>query len=253
MKITLSLIVFLFSIVISFAQNNSNANSSAQIHGRSLPPQQQKPHIVLTDSIIEHDKKLRDFRDVCPKNWSIILNGDRMIVRAKDSVWVAYYNAANRSIIDTSERNYNDTNYIKQHGRRILPEASFRFEYLWTQEKMQAAAKFNNDLYTRIKNLKVKYNLQNLREWHKWGESDFVDATPEEEERIKQYQKEKDSLETQKIIFPMWVSDNYSIFMEYKNWQSDLVYMVSKIYPKEAIHQMDYNLEFFLQVPEEKN
>jgi hypothetical protein len=251
MKFFLYFSAFLISMSISFAQNNSKPDSS-KIHRRILPPQQEKPHIILTDSIIENDKALRNFRDICPKSWNIVLNGDRMIIRAKDSIWFAYYNAAGRSIIDTSERNYSDTNYIKQHGKRILPEASFRFEYLWNQEKMDETTKFNNKLYNKTKDLKVKYHLENLREWHKWGESGFFGATPEEEERIKEYEKEKKSLDEQRLKFPMYISDNYSIFMEYKNWQSDLVNMVSKIYPEESIKKIDYALELFLQVPEDK-
>lgn len=252
MKNLIVLFVLLISMCISFAQNISKPDSTNQIHRRTLPPQQEKPHIVLTDSIMKKDNLLRNFKAACPKNWDIILNGDRMIIRAKDSVWVAYYNAAGRSAIDTTENNYKDTNYIKQNGKRILPEASFRFEYLWTQEKMDATTKFNNALYNKVKDLKTKYNLQNLREWHKWGESGFFGATPEEEERIKEYEKEKKGLEAQRLKFPMFISDNYSIFMEYKNWLNDLVYMVSKIYPEESIKKIDYALELFLQVPEDK-
>src|ERR1035438_3604162 len=113
MKFILSVIVFFISMNYSLAQNNSKPDSSKQIHRRSLPPQQEKPHIVLTDSIMEHDKKLHTFRDALPKNWIVVFKGDRMIIRAKDSIWVAFYNAAGRSINDTSEKNYNDSNYIK--------------------------------------------------------------------------------------------------------------------------------------------
>src|ERR1035437_2407157 len=108
MKLSLYFFLLIILIDTSYSQNNSQADSITKPHRRILPPQQEKPHIVLTDSIIEHDKLLRNFRDVCPKNWEIILKGDRMIIRAKDSVWVAFYNAAGRSVIDTSEKNYND-------------------------------------------------------------------------------------------------------------------------------------------------
>ena len=73
----------------------STLNSSAQKDNTPLN---------LCDSAVAADGKLSQFLRIIHQDWNINFKDSCMTISFKDSVWVLYYNAANRPANDTSER-----------------------------------------------------------------------------------------------------------------------------------------------------
>ncbi len=228
MRILASLIFFL--ILVQFAHSQDNG-----------------ANVQLNDSLIKADDKLSRFSNSIKIDWRFEVKQDKIIVTAKDSVYVLFYNAANRAVNDTSERLYDDPLYLKTNGKKILPALIFHIENKWTKTKKIEANTFNNKLYSEIKKLKDKYQLTKLQEWHKWGESGFVNPTEEEQKRINDYDTEKRKLEASRIRIPLHNSSHYSIFIEEKNWEYGLPHMISKVYPHDAINAIDQRIEDLLE------
>ncbi len=218
------------------------------LHSCILLGQNQNSKPKLSDSIFSYDKKLLEFKTNIQADWNFRFQGSKMIISCKDSIWLAFFNAANISMNDTSERKFNDSIYLKNNGGRILPEMTFLFDGKWSKKMKQDTIKFNNSLYQEIIKLKAKYHLENLQEWHKWGESAFIGATPKDEENIKAYEKEKKAIEARKVKIPSCSSSHYSIFIEKQNWVHALPNMIPKYFPKEKIDRIDQMVEDLLQV-----
>ncbi len=228
MKYIFCVWLILLSATISFGQHQ---NSTAR----------------LTDSSIMNDKKLMAFKNTIQRDWKFSFHDSNMVITYKDSVWLLYFNAANLSLTDTSERKFNDPYYIKQHGKKILPIMSFYFENKWSKRDKIKAIEFNNNLCQQVLNLKKKYHLEHLQEWHKWSEYGFVGATLEEEIRVADYLKERKTIEAQMIKIPKCASTNYSIFIENQNWIHALPNMIPKLFPRERVEAIEQLVEDFLQ------
>src|ERR1035438_9458941 len=84
-----------------------------------------KGTVSLSDSSVRADNKLSRFIIVINKDWNVKYKDSCMTISLKDSVWVSYFNAANRSVNDTTERLFDDSTFIKQNGKKILPEMTF--------------------------------------------------------------------------------------------------------------------------------
>ncbi len=210
--------------------------------------QRENTSVILNDSAINSDYKLSRFIKVISKDWNVKFNDSCMILSLKDSVWVSYFNAANRSITDTSEKLFNDSNYIKDNGKMILPEMTSYFEFKWDRNKINLVSKTNNDISKQLITLKKKYHLDHLQEWRKWDDTGFLGATPDDEKRIQQYKHDKKIIEAQKIKVPPYTSSNYSIFIKSQNWLNPLPYMIAKLYPKDKVEGIDQTLEDFFKV-----
>lgn len=204
--------------------------------------------VQINDSIFNKDHKLVTFKRNIEKDWNFQFKDSKMIISCKDSIWLMYFNAANRSVVDTTEKLFNDTSYIMKNGQRILPKMTFLLVTKWTRKMKQDAGKFNHDLYQQVLILKKKYHLEHLQEWHKWGDSGFIGAIDHDEKNINAFYNEKVNLEAKRIKIPSCASTNYSIFIEQQNWVNELPYMISKYYPKEKLANIDQMVEDLLQV-----
>lgn len=217
----------------------STLNSSAQKDNTPLN---------LCDSAVGADGKLSQFLRIIHQDWNINFKDSCMTISFKDSVWVLYYNAANRPANDTSERIFDDTAYLKNNGKKILPVMTFYLEIKWNNRRVSEANKLNKEIYQQGIKLKKKYHLEHLQEWKKWNDSGFLGATPDDEKRIQQYRHEKKILESQRIKMPDYTSSNYSLFVVNENWLNPIPYMVAKMYPKDKVEAIYQTLEDLFKV-----
>ncbi len=179
---------------------------------------------------IMNDSKLKEIKMNLSPGWDMKIEEGDLIFSSQKDVWVLQENNINAPIsLETFEEK---ENRIKKFGKKMKPMLKYKLEKKWTQEEITAAEKKNDQIYEKIDALPDKYDIRHL--FNKFASSKFatelVGETPEENERIEKYNKEKEELEKQLITIPELFSENYSItFSDAVGW----TYEYSTVAPEE--------------------
>ncbi len=180
----------------------------------------------------KEDSLLAKLQSELPDGYNLLFDVDNeeLILVGKDSFYIHFVNMA--GIRPDQMNEFSDSTILKR-GQKIVGLKLFKTTPRWTPEKMKEVRTHNTELYNKIEGLLKKHDLENVKQWNKWGETGFTTHSPEEEKRVKAYEKERENLYKEMQSIPGYHTSKYSLFYYACSWNNNAPNMVGAVYPEE--------------------
>jgi len=196
---------------------------------------------IAQEKKIETDSLLLKLQRKLKNEWDLKIINDTLIIESKNFIWIDFYHeVTNLPTGDSSYYKYTPE-YIQKNGRKTKMLIRFSIQSKWDSIKIKKTIAKNEKIMTESNDLVYKYKLSHLRLTHIDKDGTLLNATKEENDRLKKYKEKKSSLSQKIKEIPIYNSEKYSLSIIYKTWNY-VNRMLPMIYPKSEQATID-NLE----------
>ena len=161
----------------------------------------------------QQDSVLKKVQSQLPKNWSMKIQKDELIVECSEPVWVLFENQINAPLdLESQEKRIER---IKKYGHETKARLTFRCESKWSDAKIEQTKKDNDLVYKKMDALIDKYNIRHLMDKNlnsKDGDL-FIPKNSDDKKRIKDYYAAKNEVEKELKKLPDYNTEKYSLFL----------------------------------------
>ncbi|MGV8121654.1 MAG: hypothetical protein AB2L14_17985 [Candidatus Xenobiia bacterium LiM19] len=191
----------------------------------------------------QDDQALRKVEGSLPAGWVMYTEGDRLIIKRREPVWILTENRINAPVSSESSNERDDR--IRKKGSKSDARLVFRMEKAWTPEKLRCAAITNETVKADLKALPGRLGVEKLMDesLSRKGEAVYKGRTDDEKKRIAAFYKERENIEKKLVKLPDYTSKQYSLFILLKEGAEDDFH---RVFPGQASEEI-YTVESLLR------
>jgi len=172
------------------------------------------PFLSMGQSTFADDSILQRLSDSLPKGWAMVIQGNQLIISAKDSVWERWDYKANQPLLprDWKSPTEEETKqlFIKE-GHKVLSGLIFKLAPRWSAAEIDSAEAKDSIINDQVKKLLKKYNVFTFPD-EKTPYRTPLPKSREEKKRIDKFKDESGKLLATLVKVPRLHSQKYSLF-----------------------------------------
>jgi hypothetical protein len=162
----------------------------------------------LHSQISINDRILEELLKMLPKNWTLIIENEKLVITCSEKVYSLFENKINA--LHNNETSLQKEDRFKKYGKMIHPQFVFELKNKLSEKEINKIKSENSKINTAIAELQKK--LKEIPTSRKDG--NYWPRNKEEEKIVADYEKERSNLESKWIELPDYQTEKYALYLE---------------------------------------
>jgi len=175
---------------------------------------------------IDTDQSLKNLQNALPQKWKIIINEKFFILEKDEEIYVLSENRINAPV--KKETQSEKILKYKKYGKKIKPAISFRYEPVWSDQKLKENKTHNEMIQKKLDELSINFFSDNKK-------TAKNPTKPLPDKQYEEYEKQKTEIEKNLIPFPDFTTSKYYLFFAGNTVLDDEHHSV---YPKTILEEI---------------
>jgi len=167
-----------------------------------------KPVWKLLIQTSENDHILVELKKILPKNWSLKIENEKLVITCSEMVYSLFENKINA--LNNNETSLQKEERFKKYGKRINPQFVFELKNKLSEKDINKIKSENNKINTAIAELQKK--LKEIPMSRKDG--NYLPRNKDEERIVADYEKERSNLESKWMELPDYQTEKHALYLE---------------------------------------